>query len=319
MPLQDPLSPAKHLRKPDWLKTKIGANSFTYGHTRDVIKEHSLHTICASGRCPNQGECWSRGTASFMIGGEICTRACRFCNTHSGKPLPLDPQEPENIAKSILAMGLKHAVITSVDRDDLCDGGSHHWASTLRAIHKLSPSTTCEALIPDFRGDKKALDCIIEARADIISHNMETVRRLTPSVRNVATYEGSLDVLRYIASKGVVTKTGLMVGLGETFEEVVELLEDVVATGTSIITIGQYLRPTRAHLPVEAYITPTQFAQYKGIALEKGFQYVESGPLVRSSYHAEEHLSGYRTLSQKEGSYSKNSIRMSELGKLTNE
>lgn len=287
-------TPSGHLRKPHWLKITIGANNLTYASTRDILHEHSLHTICASGKCPNQGECWSRGTASFMIGGNICTRSCRFCNTPSGKPLPLDPDEPINIAKSIQAMGLKHAVITSVDRDDLPDGGSLHWQRTLEAIHRLTPEVSCEALIPDFRGDREAIERIIKGGADIISHNMETIRRLTPSVRHVATYEGSLDVLRYIASRGVTAKTGLMVGLGESEEEVFELFDDVLQTGTSILTIGQYLRPTKKHLPVVAYITPQQFQRYKEVALEKGFKYVESGPLVRSSYHAEEHLEGLR-------------------------
>lgn len=280
----------EYLRKPSWLKIQIGGNNLTYSQTRGIIHEHSLHTICASGRCPNQGECWSRGTASFMIGGEICTRHCRFCNTKSGKPLPLDPLEPMNIARSIQAMALKHAVITSVDRDDLCDGGSRHWQLVLEAIHKLTPEVTCEALIPDFRGSTEAIDRIIAGRADVIAHNMETVRRLTPQVRHVATYQRSLDVLSYIASKGIKTKTGLMLGLGETFEEVLELFDDVIATGVSILTIGQYLRPSKAHLPVIAYISPKQFEEYKEIALKKGFKYVESGPLVRSSYHAEDHL-----------------------------
>lgn len=308
--------PESHLRKPDWLKIKLGANSISYGQTRDIIQGHSLHTICASGKCPNQGECWTRGTASFMIGGDICTRHCRFCNTKSGKPFPLDPLEPENIAKSIFSMHLKHAVITSVDRDDLPDGGSIHWQKNLEAIHRLTPSVSCEALIPDFRGDKKAIDRIIAGGADIISHNMETVRRLTPSVRNVATYEGSLEVLRYVASRGVISKTGLMLGLGETYEEVLELFEDVVATGTTILTIGQYLRPTRNHLPVVAYISPSQFDEYKILALKKGFKYVESGPLVRSSYHAEEHLEGIKSIQRTHTlPPKKREIVLSELGK----
>ncbi len=287
----------KYLRKPEWLKVSIGGNSLTYGNTRNIIQGHCLHTICASGKCPNQGECWSRGTASFMIGGDICTRCCRFCNTKSGKPLPLDPMEPLNIAKSIVAMNLKHAVITSVDRDDLPDGGSQHWKETLLAIHKLAPSVTCEVLIPDFKGNTVAIDNILDAGANIVSHNMETVRRLTPTVRSVATYQGSLNVLSYIASKGITTKTGIMLGLGETTSEVLELFDDVLQTGASIITIGQYLQPTRKHIPVQEYITPKQFDEYKAIALEKGFKYVESGPLVRSSYHAEEHLEGVHQIS----------------------
>lgn len=287
------LQKPERVKKPDWLKIKLGGN-ITYGKTRDIIHGHCLHTICASGRCPNQGECWSRGTASFMIGGDVCTRRCRFCNTKSGKPLPLNPKEPENISESIKAMALKHAVITSVDRDDLSDGGSRHWQLTLEAIHRLTPQVTIEALIPDFRGDTEAIDRIIDVGADIISHNMETVRRLTPTVRNVATYDGSLFVLGHIASRGVPTKTGLMLGLGETYDEVLDLFDDVLAMGVSIITIGQYLQPTRQHLPVAEYITPEHFIHLKEVALQKGFKHVESGALVRSSYHAEEHLQGVK-------------------------
>lgn len=282
-------SSQQRVRKPEWLKIKLGSN-MTYGHTKGVIQGHSLHTICASGRCPNQGECWSRGTASFMIGGNICTRRCKFCNTPSGRPLPLNPLEPMNVAKSIQEMNLKHVVITSVDRDDLPDGGSLHWQQTIEAIHRLTPSVTLEVLIPDFRGDTSALDRILSAAPDIISHNMETVKRLTPSVRNVATYQTSLDVLRYVSQHDVPTKTGIMLGLGETEDEILELFDDVLNAGASIITIGQYLQPTRNHLPVVEYIHPDQFQKLKNIALEKGFRYCESGPLVRSSYHAESHL-----------------------------
>lgn len=216
------------LPKPEWLKIKLGSDT-TYGHTRDVLCAHSLHTICTSGRCPNQGECWSRGTATFMIGGDICTRSCRFCNTKSGRPNALNPLEPLSVAQSIKEMALKHAVITGVDRDDLPDGGSRHWQETIEAIHRLTPEVTIETLIPDFMGSTEALGRVIDAKPNIISHNMETVRRLTPSVRSVATYERSLAVLRYIASKGVVTKTGFMLGLGETYDEVLELLRDVRA------------------------------------------------------------------------------------------
>lgn len=277
------------LPKPEWLKIKLGSDA-TYGHTRDVLCAHSLHTICTSGRCPNQGECWSRGTATFMIGGDICTRSCRFCNTKSGRPNDLNPLEPLSVAQSIKEMALKHAVITGVDRDDLPDGGSRHWQETIEAIHRLTPEVTIETLIPDFMGSTEALDRVIDAKPNIISHNMETVRRLTPSVRSVATYERSLAVLRYIASKGVVTKTGFMLGLGETYNEVLELLRDVRACGVSVVTIGQYLQPTRKHLPVVAYISPEVFAQLKEEGLAMGFRHVESAPLVRSSYHAEQHM-----------------------------
>lgn len=277
------------LPKPEWLKIKLGIDA-TYGHTRDVLCAHSLHTICTSGRCPNQGECWSRGTATFMIGGDICTRSCRFCNTKSGRPNALNPLEPLSVAQSIKEMALKHAVITGVDRDDLPDGGSRHWQETIEAIHRLTPEVTIETLIPDFMGNTEALDRVIDAKPNIISHNMETVRRLTPSVRSVATYERSLAVLRYIASKGVVTKTGFMLGLGETYDEVLELLRDVRACGVSVVTIGQYLQPTRKHLPVVAYISPEVFAQLKEEGLAMGFRHVESAPLVRSSYHAEQHM-----------------------------
>ncbi len=277
------------VRKPDWLRIKLGG-SITYGETRQIIQGHCLNTICSSGKCPNQGECWSRGTATFMIGGNICTRNCRFCNTLSGKPLPLDPKEPRSVAESVFQMKLKHAVITSVDRDDLKDGGAEHWCQTVRAIKELNPTVTCEVLIPDFKGDLAAVDKIIATAPEVISHNMETVRRLTPKVRSVATYDTSLSVLERIAASGIAAKTGLMLGLGEEEVEILQLMDDTRAVGVSILTIGQYLRPSRKNLPVEAYVTPEKFAEYKVIALEKGFTHVESAPLVRSSYHAEEHV-----------------------------
>lgn len=262
----------------------------TYGETRKVIEGHCLHTICSSGRCPNQGECWSRGTATFMIGGNICTRSCRFCNTLSGRPLPLDPSEPRAVAESVRTMGLKHAVITSVDRDDLPDGGAHHWQETILAIRELNPHVTCEVLIPDFRGDLAMVDLVIAAQPNIISHNLETVRRLTPSVRSVATYERSLAVLGHIAERGIPAKTGIMLGLGETEAEILETMDDARQVGVSILTIGQYLRPSRKNIPVEAYIEPAQFDHLRDLALQKGFTHVVSGPLVRSSYHAEEQV-----------------------------
>lgn len=280
---------AEHLRKPDWLKIRLGGNE-QFTRTKTIVESHCLHTICTSGKCPNMGECWSRGTATFMIGGEICTRSCKFCNTLTGKPLPLDPKEPANVAESIRLMKLKHAVITSVDRDDLPDLGAAHWAETIRTIKAVNPETTVEVLIPDFQGRLELVDQVVEAAPEIISHNMETVRRLTPEVRSAAKYEVSLSVLRRIAERGVVAKTGIMVGLGETDEEIQVLMDDVLAVGVSVLTIGQYLQPSRKNIPVKAYITPAHFAEYKEWALAKGFQKVESAPLVRSSYHAERHV-----------------------------
>ena len=280
---------AEHLRKPDWLKIRLGGNE-QFTRTKTIVESHCLHTICTSGKCPNMGECWSRGTATFMIGGEICTRSCKFCNTLTGKPLPLDPKEPANVAESIRLMKLKHAVITSVDRDDLPDLGAAHWAETIRTIKAVNPETTVEVLIPDFQGRLELVDQVVEAAPEIISHNMETVRRLTPEVRSAAKYEVSLSVLRRIAERGVVAKTGIMVGLGETDEEIQTLMDDVLAVGVSVLTIGQYLQPSRKNIPVKAYITPEHFAEYKAWALDKGFKKVESAPLVRSSYHAERHV-----------------------------
>ena len=280
---------SEHLRKPDWLKVNFGANE-RYTNTKQIVDTHRLHTICSSGRCPNIGECWGRGTATFMIGGNICTRCCKFCNTNSGKPLPLDESESKHVAESIQLMQLNHAVITSVDRDDLPDYGAAHWVATIKAIKELNPSVTMEVLIPDFMGREELIASIIEAHPDVISHNMETVRRLTPVVRSVATYERSLQVLKQIANSPIPAKTGIMVGLGETIAEVEETMDDLLAVGCSILTIGQYLQPTHKHYPVQEYVTPQQFAAYKATALAKGFKMVESGPLVRSSYYAERAL-----------------------------
>lgn len=280
---------APHVKKPDWLKIRLGGNE-NFTRTKSIVESHCLHTICTSGKCPNMGECWSRGTATFMIGGDICTRSCRFCNTQTGRPLPLNPQEPENVAESIRLMELKHAVITSVDRDDLPDGGAAHWAATIRAIKQLNPQTTVEVLIPDFQGKLDLVDIVIEAAPEIISHNMETIRRLTPEVRSAAKYDVSLSVLRHIAANGITAKTGIMVGLGETENEVYELMDEVLAANVSVLTIGQYLQPSRKNLPVTEYVTPEQFEIYRIEALKKGFNKVESAPLVRSSYHAENHL-----------------------------
>lgn len=274
------------VRKPEWLKINIGANE-RYTETKKIVDSHCLHTICSSGRCPNMGECWGKGTATFMIGGDICTRSCKFCNTQTGRPHPLDENEPTHVAESIALMKLSHAVITSVDRDDLPDLGAAHWAKTIREIKRLNPSTTTEVLIPDFQGKLELVDQVIEAGSNIISHNMETVKRISPQVRSAANYETSLKVIGRIASQGVTAKSGIMVGLGETPEEVEALMDDLLAVGCQILTIGQYLQPSHHHYPVAAYITPEQFARYKEIGLKKGFNIVESAPLVRSSYHAE--------------------------------
>ena len=278
-----------HIRKPEWLKIKLGSD-VTYDETRAVLQKHCLHTICTSGRCPNQGECWSRGTATFMIGGAVCTRACKFCNTETGRPLPLDPAEPRHVAESVRALGLKHAVVTSVDRDDLPDKGSAHWVETIRQIRELCPSVTIEVLIPDFDGQAELIAPILQERPDVVAHNMETVRRLTPIVRSRATYDCSISVLAQIAEAGLPAKTGLMLGLGETQEEILETMDDLRQVQCSILTLGQYLQPTRRHYPVQEYVHPDRFTELREIALGKGFRHVESGPLVRSSYHAERHL-----------------------------
>lgn len=278
-----------HIKKPEWLKIAIGTNS-RYTDTKRIVDTHKLHTICSSGRCPNLGECWGKGTATFMIGGAICTRSCKFCNTMSGKPLPLDEGEPMRVAESIQLMKLDHAVVTSVDRDDLPDLGAAHWVKTINAIRKLNPHTTLETLIPDFQGKKELILPLTEAVPDIISHNIETVRRITPLVRSVATYERSLSVIKILSENGMTTKSGIMVGLGESPEEVIQTMEDLLSNGCKILTIGQYLQPSRKHYPVAAYITPEQFKEYKETGEKMGFATVESGPLVRSSYHAEKHI-----------------------------
>lgn len=279
----------ERVRKPEWLKISIGTNE-RYTETKRIVESHCLHTICSSGRCPNMGECWGRGTATFMIGGNICTRSCKFCNTQTGRPLPLDPQEPTHVAESVRLMKLSHAVVTSVDRDDLPDLGAAHWAQTIREIRRLNPETTIEVLIPDFQGRKELVEQVIEARPDIISHNMETVRRISPLVRSAARYDTSLEVIRQIAASGITAKSGIMVGLGETSAEVEELMDDLRAAGCQIMTIGQYLQPSHRHYPVAEYVTPDQFKRYEETGLAKGFTQVESGPLVRSSYHAEKSL-----------------------------
>jgi lipoic acid synthetase len=274
----------KRIHKPEWLRMHLGNNEH-FSTTGKIINHYGLNTICTSGKCPNRGECWNRKTATFMIAGDICTRSCRFCNTHSGKPLPLDPNEPFQVAQSIQQLGLKHAVITSVDRDDLDDYGAFHWAETIRQVQKLNPQITIEVLIPDFRGNRECLQQVVETRPDIISHNMETVSRLTPLVRSVARYETSLAVLKHIAESGIPAKSGLMLGLGETVEEVVETMNDLLKAGCYLLSIGQYLQPSSRNIPVVEYIAPIQFEGYKRIGLQLGFRHIESAPLVRSSYH----------------------------------
>lgn len=274
-------------RKPQWLKIKLH-NTQGYAEVASLVKQHDLHTICSSGRCPNISECWSRGTATFMILGDICTRKCRFCATATGKPLPVDHNEPLKIARSIRVMGLRYAVITSVDRDDLPDGGSAHWVETINAIRSETPSVKIEVLIPDFDGRRELLDQIIATSVDVIGHNLETVEELTPAVRSRARYKTSLEVLRYISEKGKEAKSGIMVGLGESSEQVVRTLSDLAQAGVRRATIGQYLQPTPEHYPVAEYVHPDLFAYYKQEALKLGFTHIESSPLVRSSYMAEE-------------------------------
>ena len=279
----------EHVKKPEWLKISIGTNA-RYAETKRIVDTHRLHTICSSGRCPNLGECWGKGTATFLIAGAVCTRSCKFCNTQSGRPLPPDADEPEQVANSIRLMKLEHAVVTSVDRDDLPDLGASHWAATIRAIRRVNPATTLETLIPDFQGREELIRQVVAERPDIISHNLETVRRITPLVRSVATYDNSLHVLRLIADSGITAKSGLMVGLGETPAEEEQAMDDQLAAGCRILTIGQYLQPSRRHYPVAEYVSPEQFKRYKATGEAKGFALVESGPLVRSSYYAEKHL-----------------------------
>ena len=278
-----------HVMKPKWLKIDLTSKKST-GETAGILAKHHMNTICTSGLCPNRSECWMARTATLMIGGDICTRKCRFCNTLSGRPRLLNPDEPRRVAESVKALKLRYAVITSVDRDDLPDYGAAHWIKTIEEIRRLNPDTKIELLIPDFMGKADLIRQVMATHPHVAGHNMETVRRLTPSVRSVARYERSLDVLREIANCGITAKTGFMLGLGETHEEILETMDDILATGCQRLTLGQYLQPTAEHLPVKAYITPEKFAEYKRIALEKGFKHVVSGPLVRSSYHAAEGL-----------------------------
>ncbi|MDF1547556.1 MAG: lipoyl synthase [Bacteroidales bacterium] len=276
-------------RKPDWLKIRLPMSS-SFTEVKSIIREHNLHTICTSGDCPNMGECWDAGTATFMILGDVCTRACKFCAVKTGKPGIVDLEEPRKLAESIQLLKLKHCVVTSVDRDDLKDGGAAIWAESIRQVKDLNPGTTIEVLIPDFQGDTSLVQQIIDARPEVISHNLETVRRLTPSVRSRAKYDTSLKVIEYISKSGIRSKSGIMLGIGETENEVLETMKDLRAVNCEVMTIGQYLQPTRKNLEVVEYIKPEVFANYQKIGLELGFKYVESGPLVRSSYHAEKHV-----------------------------
>ncbi|MBK7131749.1 MAG: lipoyl synthase [Bacteroidales bacterium] len=279
----------KGRRLPSWLKMQR-ASGENYSMVKHIVIENHLHTICTSGNCPNIGECWNAGTATFMILGDICTRACKFCATKTGKPLPPEPNEPDRLAGSIKSMKLKHCVITSVDRDDLPDGGASVWAETIRRVKEVNPHITMETLIPDFDGKAENIQKIIDAGPDVISHNVETVERLTPVIRTRAKYDKSLGVLRYISQNGKVAKSGFMLGLGESEEEVIRTIKDIYDTGCKILTIGQYLQPGKDYMEVVEYIAPEKFEEYRIEALKTGFEFVESSPLVRSSFHAENHV-----------------------------
>lgn len=281
------------IKKPEWLRVKLPLGQ-SYKNVRGLVDDHKLHTICESGNCPNMGECWGEGTATFMILGNICTRSCGFCAVATGRPEPADWDEPQRVAEAILLMKVKHAVVTSVDRDELADGGSIIWHNTIKAIRTLSPGTTLETLIPDFRGITEQIQRIIDAAPDVVSHNMETVERLSKQVRIQAKYRRSLEVLRTLKEGGMRTKTGIMLGIGETKEEVIQSMHDLVENGCDVLTLGQYLQPTLKHLPVLRFVHPDEFAELREIGYQIGFDYVESGPLVRSSYHSERHvLKGY--------------------------
>lgn len=277
------------IRKPAWLKTKVPIGK-DYLNVREIVEKNKLHTICTSGHCPNIADCWGRGTATLMILGDICTRACKFCNVKTGKPLPADLDEPSRVAESVKLMGVKHCVLTSVDRDDLDDGGAEIWAMTIKKIKEISPETTIETLIPDFDGNEELIQKVIDAKPEIISHNLETVRRLTPIIRSKAKYDMSLKVIKYIAESGVRSKSGVMLGLGETEQEIYETMDDLRKVNCDVFTLGQYLQPTKRHLEVKEFVTPEDFKKYGKVGLEKGFRHVESDPLVRSSYHAEKHI-----------------------------
>jgi len=278
------------VNKPKWLRVKLPTGK-KYTELRGLVDKYKLNTICTSGSCPNMGECWGEGTATFMILGNICTRSCGFCGVQTGRPETVDWDEPEKVARSIKIMNIKHAVLTSVDRDDLKDMGTLIWAETVKAVRRMNPNTTMETLIPDFQGNEKHLDRIVEVMPEVVSHNMETVRRLTREVRIQAQYDRSLEVLRYLKKAGVRrTKSGIMLGLGETEEEVIQTMRDLRNAQVDIVTIGQYLQPSKTHLPVKEFITPEQFKKYEVFGKEMGFRHVESGALVRSSYKAHKHI-----------------------------
>jgi lipoic acid synthetase len=289
------------VKKPDWLRVKLPIGE-SYKHVRGLVDTHKLHTICESGNCPNMGECWGQGTATFMILGNTCTRSCGFCAVATGKPDAIDWNEPQRVAEAIHLMKVKHAVLTSVDRDEIKDGGSIIWYNTIKAVKALNPSTTLETLIPDFKGQVENIQRVIDAAPEVVSHNMETVERLTKQVRIQAKYRRSLEVLKVLKQGGMRTKTGIMLGLGEKKEEVIQSMEDLVAVGVDVLTLGQYLQPTKRHLPVANFVHPDVFAELREIGYQLGFDYVESGPLVRSSYHSERHVfPGYgRKVWQKE-------------------
>lgn len=272
--------------KPEWLKIKLH-NGEGFAEVAHIVERHGLHTICSSGKCPNKAECWSRKTATFMILGDICTRGCKFCATPTGKPLPIEHNEPERVAESIQLMGLRHAVITSVDRDDLPDAGADHWRRVVEAIKTINPNTTVEVLLPDFDGKRELIELALSAEPHIAGHNLETVERITPLVRSKAKYRTSLETLRIMSESGIPTKSGIMLGLGETHEEILQALRDLREAGVSIVTLGQYLRPTAKHYPVDRYVSPEEFDLLKEEALAMGFKYVASAPLVRSSYLAD--------------------------------
>jgi len=276
-------------RLPSWLKMKMPKGE-KYSKVKNLVDHYGLHTICTSGNCPNIGECWNRGTATFMILGDICTRNCRFCGVKSGRPLPPDEREPEKMAESVRIMGVKHCVITSVDRDDLDDQGAGLWAQTIIEVKRVNPQTKVEVLIPDFRGEKPLIQKVIDAGPDVVSHNLETVERLTPVIRSASSYRRSLEVIRYIAQNLKIAKSGIMLGLGESHDEILQTMDDLLEAGCKVMTIGQYLAPTINHMPVKKYISPEEFTEYRDTGLKKGFSFVESSPLVRSSYHADKHV-----------------------------
>lgn len=281
--------PVQKVKKPDWLRVKLPIGE-SYKHVRGLVDTHKLHTICESGNCPNMGECWGEGTATFMILGNVCTRSCGFCAVATGRPGAVDWDEPQRVAEAISLMKVKHAVLTSVDRDELKDGGSIIWYNTIRAVKTLNPETTLETLIPDFKGQKENIERVIDAAPEVVSHNIETCERLTRQVRIQAKYRRSMDVLKHLKDGGMRTKSGMMLGLGETKEEVIQSMKDLRNSGTDVLTLGQYLQPTARHLAVARFVHPDEFAEYKSIGYGLGFDYVESGPLVRSSYHSERHV-----------------------------